>query len=142
EAAAGAQRARADRGGGRRGPPPPRARGLRAARPQGRPAPDPRRVVEVAGRWAAGGRGPISRPGRTAGATGASRERLSAMDDDALVTARLALHALAERVISPLRVQATGNEIALEARPGGFATPALPGGGWVGVIGTDVVRAG
>jgi len=58
-----------------------------------------------------------------------------------LVATRLALHALAEHVISPLRVQATGNEIALEARPGGFGTPELPGGGWVGVSGTDVVRA-
>ena len=58
-----------------------------------------------------------------------------------LVATRLALHALAEHVISPLRVQATGNEIALEARPGGFGTPELPDGGWVGVSGTDVVRA-
>jgi thiamine pyrophosphate-dependent acetolactate synthase large subunit-like protein len=49
--------------------------------------------------------------------------------------------ALAEQVISPLRVQATGNEIALQARPGGFGTPELPGGGWVGVSGMDVVRA-
>jgi hypothetical protein len=58
-----------------------------------------------------------------------------------LVATRLALHALAEHVISPLRVQATGNEIALEPRPGGFGTPDLPDGGWVGVSGTDVVRA-
>jgi hypothetical protein len=58
----------------------------------------------------------------------------------ALVTTRLALHAVAEQVISPLRVQATGNEIALCARPGGFGTPDLPAGGWVGVDGTDVVR--
>jgi hypothetical protein len=58
-----------------------------------------------------------------------------------LVATRLALHALAEHVVSPLRVQATGNEIALQARPGGFGTPELPGGGWVGVSGTDVVRA-
>jgi hypothetical protein len=63
------------------------------------------------------------------------------MSEDSLVATRLALHQLAERVISPLRVQATGNEIALEARPGGFGTPALPEGGWVGVVGTDVVRA-
>jgi hypothetical protein len=63
------------------------------------------------------------------------------MDDDAtLVTTRTALHALAERVISPLRVQATGNEIALAARPGGFGTPELPEGGWVGVSGTELVR--
>jgi hypothetical protein len=58
-----------------------------------------------------------------------------------LVATRLALHALAEHVISPLRVQATGNEIALEPRPGGFGTPDLPDGGWVGISGTDVVRA-
>jgi hypothetical protein len=58
-----------------------------------------------------------------------------------LVATRLALHALADRVISPLRAQATGNEIALQARPGGFGTPDLPGGGWVGVSGMDVVRA-
>jgi hypothetical protein len=63
------------------------------------------------------------------------------MSDDALVRTRLALHAVAERVISPLRVQATGNEIALAVRPGGFGTPELPGGGWVGVVGTEVVRA-
>jgi hypothetical protein len=61
-------------------------------------------------------------------------------DDPTLVTTRLALHALAEQVISPLRVQATGNEIALQVRPGGFGTPELPEGGWVGVRGTDVVR--
>jgi hypothetical protein len=58
-----------------------------------------------------------------------------------MVTTRKALHRLAEQVISPLRVQATGNEIALQPRPGGFGTPDLPGGGWVGVSGTDVVRA-
>jgi hypothetical protein len=58
-----------------------------------------------------------------------------------LVPTRLALHALAEHVISPLRVQATGNEIALQVRPGGFGTPELPGGGWAGVSGTDIVRA-
>jgi hypothetical protein len=65
---------------------------------------------------------------------------MKAMTDATLVTTRLSLHALAERVISPLRVQATGNEIALEPRPGGFGTPELPEGGWVGVSGTDVVR--
>ena len=64
------------------------------------------------------------------------------MSDGALVATRLALHALAEQVISPLRVQATGNEIALRVRPGGFGTPALPDGSWVGVSGTEVVRLG
>jgi hypothetical protein len=67
---------------------------------------------------------------------------MAAMSDEALVTTRLALHALAARVISPLRVQATGNEIALRVRPGGFGTPALPDGSWVGVSGTEVVRLG
>jgi hypothetical protein len=64
------------------------------------------------------------------------------MDDDTLGTTRLALHALAAAVISPLRVQATGNEIALQVRPGGFGTPDLPGGGWVGVSGTEVMVVG
>ena len=59
-----------------------------------------------------------------------------------IVTTRHSLHLLAERVISPMRVQVTGNEIALRARPGGFGTPDLPQGGWVGVIGTEVVRVG
>jgi hypothetical protein len=59
-----------------------------------------------------------------------------------IVTTRHSLHLLAERVISPLRVQVTGTEIARAARPGGFGTPDLPQGGWVGVIGTDVVRVG
>ncbi len=65
-----------------------------------------------------------------------------AMPDAALVTTRLSLHALAERVISPLRVQMTGNEIALRVRPGGFGTPDLPDSSWVGVSGTEVVRLG
>jgi hypothetical protein len=58
-----------------------------------------------------------------------------------MVATRKALHALAERVISTLRVQETGNEIALQPRPGGFGTPDLPNGGWVGISGTDVVNA-
>ena len=57
-----------------------------------------------------------------------------------LVATRLALHAVAEHVISPLRVQATGGRIALCVRPGGFGTPDLPEGGWAGIEGTDVVR--
>jgi len=59
-----------------------------------------------------------------------------------LVRTRHSLHLLAERVISPLREQVTGNEIALQVRPGGFGTPDLPQGGWVGVAGTEVVRVG
>jgi hypothetical protein len=46
---------------------------------------------------------------------------------------RLALHRVAEDVVSPARVAATGNEIALEPTPGGFGTPPLPGGGRVRV---------
>jgi hypothetical protein len=61
------------------------------------------------------------------------------MPDGSLAPTRAALHALAERVISPLRVQATGNEIALQARPGGFGTPDLPTGGWTGVADGEVV---
>ena len=52
---------------------------------------------------------------------------------------RDALHKIAEEVVSPARVAATGNEIALEATPGGFGTPAFPDGGWVRVDGTDLV---
>jgi hypothetical protein len=52
---------------------------------------------------------------------------------------RDALHKLAEEVVSPARVKATGNEIALEATPGGFGTPAFPDGGLVKVEGTDLV---
>jgi hypothetical protein len=70
---------------------------------------------------------------------GAAARHDGDMDDDLLVTTREALHALAAFVISPLRVQATGNEIALQVRPGGFGTPDLPGGGWVGISGTEVV---
>jgi hypothetical protein len=65
---------------------------------------------------------------------------MAAEADPTLVTTRQALHALAEQVIAPLRVQATGNEIALRPRPGGFGTPELPEGGWVGTDGTDLVR--
>jgi hypothetical protein len=61
------------------------------------------------------------------------------MPDGSLAPTREALHALAERVVSPLRVQATGHEIALEPRPGGFGTPDLPGGGWTGVAHGQVV---
>jgi len=56
-----------------------------------------------------------------------------------LARTREALHALAERVVSPARVTATGNEIALEATPGGFGTPPFPGGGRVRVHGAELV---
>ncbi len=57
-----------------------------------------------------------------------------------LPATRLALHAVAEQVLKALRLQETGNEIALRVVPGGFATPELPGGGWAGVVGTTIVR--
>jgi hypothetical protein len=55
---------------------------------------------------------------------------------------RVALHRIAEDVLKPARVEATGNEIALEATPGGFGTPPFPDGGWVRVHGTDLVTRG
>ena len=58
--------------------------------------------------------------------------RLPALPAD-IVETRLALHRVAEEVVSPARVAATGNEIALEVTPGGFGTPTLPGGGRVRV---------
>jgi hypothetical protein len=53
---------------------------------------------------------------------------------------RDALHRIAEEVVSPARVAATGNEIALEVTPGGWGTPAFPDGGQVRVEGTELVR--
>jgi hypothetical protein len=61
------------------------------------------------------------------------------MADGSLADTREALHDLAEQVFSALRVQATGNEIALAARPGGFGTPDLPGGGWAGIADGEVL---
>ena len=52
---------------------------------------------------------------------------------------RDALHKLAEEVVSPARVRATGSEIALEATPDGFGTPRFPDGGRVRVEGTELV---
>ena len=49
------------------------------------------------------------------------------------------LHRVAEQVVSPARVAATGNEIALEATPGGFGTPPFPDGGRVRVDGDELV---
>ena len=56
-----------------------------------------------------------------------------------LVATRTELHRIAEEVVSPARVAATGNEIALEARPGGWGTPPFPDGGEVRVEGTELV---
>lgn len=55
------------------------------------------------------------------------------------VTTREALHRVAEHVVSPARVAATGNEIALMVTPGGFGTPPFPDGGGVRVDGTELV---
>lgn len=53
---------------------------------------------------------------------------------------RRALHRVAEDVLSPRRVQATGNEIALTVPDGGgVGTPAFPDGGWVRIRGTDLL---
>jgi hypothetical protein len=56
-----------------------------------------------------------------------------------LARTREALHAVAEQVLAPARVRATGSEIALEAIPGGFGTPTFPGGGRVRVQGAELV---
>ena len=56
-----------------------------------------------------------------------------------LARTRKALHAVAEHVLAPARVRATGSEIALEATPGGFGTPPFPGGGRVRAEGAELV---
>jgi hypothetical protein len=55
------------------------------------------------------------------------------------VRTREALHHVAEHVVSPARVAATGHEIALMVTPGGFGTPPFPDGGGVRVDGTALV---
>jgi hypothetical protein len=55
-----------------------------------------------------------------------------------LARTRIAMHAVAEHVVSPARVKATGNEIALKAAPRGFGTPRLPDGGRVTVSGAEL----
>jgi hypothetical protein len=57
----------------------------------------------------------------------------------AFAATREALHRLAERVVAPARVAATGHEIALEPAPGGFGTPPFPAGGRVRVEGDALV---
>jgi hypothetical protein len=51
------------------------------------------------------------------------------------IATREALHLVAEQIVAPARRQATGNEIALRACPGGFGTPPLPDGSTIGVDG-------
>ena len=66
--------------------------------------------------------------------------RLRAVPGD-LVAGRLALHRLAEDVISPARKAATGR-IGLRALPGGFGTPPFGDGEQLRVEGTELVRVG
>src|ERR1700742_2040557 len=56
------------------------------------------------------------------------------------VETREKLHRLAEQVVSPARVHATGNEIALTPTPGGWGTPPFPDGGQMRVEGTELVQ--
>ena len=61
---------------------------------------------------------------------------------DGLVATRIALHSVAESVVSAARLAATGNEIALRWHPGGFGTPPFDddrGARIVRVEGTELV---
>jgi hypothetical protein len=60
----------------------------------------------------------------------------------ALPTTVRALHVLAERVVSPARELATGNEIALRWTPGGFGTPRFGQDQQVRVEGAELVVVG
>jgi hypothetical protein len=62
------------------------------------------------------------------------------MNTMTFVQSREKLHRLAEQVVSPARVHATGNEIALTPTPGGWGTPPFPDGGWMRVEGTELVQ--
>ena len=62
------------------------------------------------------------------------------MNAMSFVQSREKLHRLAEQVVSPARVHATGNEIALTPTPGGWGTPPFPGGGLMRVEGTELVQ--
>jgi hypothetical protein len=55
-----------------------------------------------------------------------------------LVSTRLALHRLAEQVISPAREQATGR-IGLRSTPGGFGTPVFAEGIQIRVLGGQLI---
>lgn len=62
----------------------------------------------------------------------------------ALALTRTALHQVAEQVVAPARLAATGNEIALRWYPGGFGTPAFDddrGARVVRVDGAELVDA-
>jgi len=56
-----------------------------------------------------------------------------------LVSTREALHRVAEAVVSPARVRASGREISLTPTRGGFGTPPLPDGSRVRVEGVELV---
>jgi len=64
---------------------------------------------------------------------------MTTTDLSALTATRQAFHRLAVLVISPVQERATTGRIALESRPGGFGTHDLPGGGWAGVSGVEIV---
>ncbi len=61
---------------------------------------------------------------------------------DALAETVRGLHLLAERVVSPARQHATGNEIALRWTPGGFGTPRFGADQQVRVEGAQLVVVG
>ncbi len=63
---------------------------------------------------------------------------LPALPADFEVT-RDALHQLAEKVLAPARLAATGDEFSLEANENGFGTPTLPDGGSVRVEVNELV---
>lgn len=52
---------------------------------------------------------------------------------------RDALHRVAEKVLAPARMAATGDQFSLEATDGGFGTPTFPDGGSVRVEIADLV---
>ncbi|MBU6337256.1 MAG: hypothetical protein KGR19_05475 [Acidobacteria bacterium] len=52
---------------------------------------------------------------------------------------RDALHQVAEKVLAPARVAATGDQFSLEATENGFGTPTFPDGGSVRVEGNELV---
>jgi hypothetical protein len=62
------------------------------------------------------------------------------MNAMSFIDSREKLHRLAEQVVSPARVHATGNEIALTPTPGGWGTPPFPDGGWMRVEGAELVQ--
>jgi hypothetical protein len=80
----------------------------------------------------------LARGGSTPAEAILSAMRLHSAPPD-LARTREALHAVAERVLAPARVRATGTAIALEATPGGFGTPPFPGGGRVRAQGAELV---